>query len=126
MALPMTAYGSNFDEVGQKKYFLKNFGVEKDPGNIVTAKKTIYCWINQPWIITQGTDKFNLSYFKHIIQSSGSVEKAVKLGNIEGKRRGQPTARYMNSHVGTNQRIIRRPKDQVPMTDCHGKKLCDC
>lgn len=102
--------------------------LKKDPGNIVRAKKTIVLLnkINPEFSLKEQTMKFSLSYFEHIIQSSGSVEKPVKLEKIEGKRtRGQPTARYMNSLAGEMSALLEDLKIKLE-TDHLGEKLCDC
>ena len=37
-----------------------------------------------------------LQYFGHLMQRSDSLEKTLKLGKIEGKRRGQQRMRWFN------------------------------
>ena len=38
-----------------------------------------------------------LQYFGHLMQRSDSLEKTLKLGKIEGKRRGQQRMRLLDS-----------------------------
>ena len=53
---------------------------------------------NQSWIVTGRTDaKLKLQYFGHVMQRADSLEKTLKLGKIEGRRRrGQQRMRWLD------------------------------
>ena len=40
--------------------------------------------------------KRKLQYFGHLMQRANSLEKALKLGKIEGRRRGQQRTRWLD------------------------------
>ena len=40
--------------------------------------------------------KLKLQYFGHLMQRADSLEKALMLGKIEGKRRGQQRTRWLD------------------------------
>ena len=40
--------------------------------------------------------KLKLQYFGHLIQRADSLEKALMLGKIEGRRRGQQRVRWLH------------------------------
>ena len=40
--------------------------------------------------------KLNLQYFGHLVQTAGSSEKTLMLGNTEGRRRGQQRVRWLD------------------------------
>ena len=41
--------------------------------------------------------KLKLQYFGHLMQRADSLEKTLMLGQIDGKRRGQKTMRWIGS-----------------------------
>ena len=40
--------------------------------------------------------KLKLQYFSHLMQRTGSLEKTLMLGKIEGRRRGQQRMRWLD------------------------------
>ena len=40
--------------------------------------------------------KLKLQYFGHLVQRTDSLEKALMLGKIEGRRRGQQKMRWLD------------------------------
>ena len=40
--------------------------------------------------------KLKLQYFGHLMRRTGSLEKTLMLGKIEGRRRGQQKMRWLN------------------------------
>ena len=52
---------------------------------------------NQPWILTGRTDaKVELQNLSHLMQRASSSEKTLKLGKIEGRRRGWQRTRWLD------------------------------
>ena len=53
---------------------------------------------DQPWISLEGMMiKLKLQYFGHLMRRVGSLERTLKLGGIEGRRRrGQPRMRWLD------------------------------
>ena len=45
--------------------------------------------------------KLKLQYFGHLMQRDDSFEKTLKLGKIEGRRRGQQRMRWLDNITGS-------------------------
>ena len=46
--------------------------------------------------MTNGMLMLTLQHFGHLMQRDNSLEKTLKLGNIEGRRRGQQRMRWLD------------------------------
>ena len=54
--------------------------------------------------------KVKLQYFGHLMQTAGSLEKTLMLGNIEGKRRrGQHRMRWVDSITDSTDLNLSKP-----------------
>ena len=51
---------------------------------------------NQPWIFIGRTDAEAETYFGHLIRRTDSLEKTLKLGKIEDRRRGLQRIRWLD------------------------------
>ena len=58
--------------------------------------------INPEYLLEGLMQKLKLQYFGHLIQRTNSLEKALMLGKIEGRRRrGQQRTRWLHSITGS-------------------------
>ena len=62
--------------------------------------------------------RLNLQYFVHLIKRADSLRKALMLGKIEGRRRGQQRMRYLNGIIRSTdmslsklQEIVKKRED---------------
>ena len=52
---------------------------------------------DQPWLFVEGLMlKLKLHYFGHLMQRTDSLEKTLRLGNIEGRRWGRQRMRWLD------------------------------
>ena len=45
--------------------------------------------------------KLNLQYFGHLMQRDNSLERTLRLGKIEGRRRGRQSMRWLDSIIAS-------------------------
>ena len=45
--------------------------------------------------------KFQLQYFDHLMERADSLEKALMLGKVEGRRRGEQRTRWLDGITGS-------------------------
>ena len=55
--------------------------------------------------------KLKLQYFSHLMQRADSLEKALMLGKIEGKRRGQQRTRWLDGITDSGYEPEKTPGD---------------
>ena len=52
---------------------------------------------DQSWVLLEGlTLKLKLQYFDHLMRRTDSLEKTLRLGKIEGSRRGRQRMRWLD------------------------------
>ena len=55
---------------------------------------------DQPWLFVEGLMlKLKLHYFGHLMQRTDSLEKTLRLGNIEGRRWGRQRMRWLDGII---------------------------
>ena len=59
--------------------------------------------------------KLKLQYFGHLMQRTDSLEKTLKLGKIEGKRRGQQRKKWLDGITDSMDRSLQTPGDTKPV-----------
>ena len=57
--------------------------------------------------------KLKLQYFGHLMGRTDSFEKAVMLGKIEGRRRGQQRMRWLNSITNSVDRHLSKFRESM-------------
>ena len=70
--------------------------LEKTPVNPLTAMRCILKEISPEYSLEGLMLKQKLQYFGHLMQRTDSLEMTLKLGKIEGRRRGQERMRWLD------------------------------
>ena len=71
----------------------------KVPWTARRPNQSILKKINSEYSLEGVMLKLKLQYFGHLMQRSDSLEKTLKLGKIEGKRRGQQRMRWLDGNI---------------------------
>ena len=67
---------------------LSNYGVGKDSWDSIGQQEDRTCQWDQRWIFIESTDaETEAPNFGHLMQKANSLEKTLRLGKIEGRRR---------------------------------------
>ena len=69
--------------------------------------------------------KLKLQYFGHLMQRADSLEKALMLGKIEGKRRGQQRTRWLDGITDLMDMSLSKLQEMVKMLSPWGLKELD-
>ena len=76
---------------------LLNCGVGEDSGTARRSNESILKEISPDYSLEELMLKLKLQYFGHLMRRTDSLEKTLKLGKIEGRRRrGRQRMRWLN------------------------------
>ena len=73
-----------------------NHGTEEIPWAARRSNWSILREINPKYPLEGLMLKLKFQYFGHLMQRANSLEKTLKLGKIEGRRRGQQRMRWLD------------------------------
>ena len=98
-----------------KELILSNCGAGEDslkvPWTVQRSNQSILKEINPEYSLEGLMLKLKLQYFSHLMQRTDSLAKALMLGKIEGKRRGQQRTRWLDGITDSGYEPEKTPGD---------------